>query len=432
MSFNKEDLRYQAILFFFLPVLGLLQGVRVGTIKSIRWSVFIFTVIFGSLLNTDYLGDGKKHWEAVYIHYQYLDFSVWWKELLAILSFAPKYTTNDDVFIHVISYIIGGIFNAPGLFFVVVAIVFGYFFSGSIERILKLINWKTNYNKFYFLFFLFFLILWKNPINMQTVRTWTGMWILVYAILSYHETKKFKYILLTFVPPLVHVAYFVMCIPFWLVLFSGLRRPKLYFIVFVLSIFFSNISEQSNLLSFAKQTELGKSKTEAYYMTDDKQQNMDEKLESSSNNFYKKYEEYRIHYQVLTGIIFFIFLILRNKGFGKIEDTLFSYSLAGASFANFFTSIFALHSRTWQVSGTFILILLVVFLSKNDLNKISFNFLKVKIPLSIFALALIPYLLFMVSALINYSSAYILCLPIAQWIAPEAFVSIKEIIVLFI
>jgi hypothetical protein len=444
MSLYKSNLKYHILLFLITPILGLVYGLKTKSKKIIRWSIFVFTVIYGSLFSfsifnsekgaTEGGSDGSRHWNNVYNHYQNLDFEVWWEELIAILSFAPYSTTNDDVFIHVLSYLTGTVFAAPGLFFLGVAIVYGYFFSGALVKILSYVNWNSKFNKFYFIYFLILLVLWMGPSAMHTVRTWTGMWVLIYALLSYHETKKRKYLLLALTPPLIHIAFLALAIPIWLVLFSGYRNPKVYFIIFIISIFVSSIVEQTNLLKFAQQTELTAQKTKAYYVDDERQVLRDDALEEKAQdaNFYKEYQQYRIHYFVLSGLAIFIFVFLRKRGSGAIENTLFSYALATAAFANFFTSIYALHSRDWQIAGILILSLLVIFLSKQNLKNISLSFLKVRMPLFVFVTALFPYMLFKISALLSFTSVYILLLPIFSWIEPDVSISLRGLIGLFI
>jgi hypothetical protein len=443
MSLYKSNLKYHILLFLITPILGLIYGLKTKSKKIIRWSIFVFTVIYGSLFSFSIFGgelgatkggvDGSIHWSNVYNHYQNLDFEVWWEELIAILSFAPYSTTNDDVFIHVLSYLTGTVFAAPSLFFVGVALVYGYFFSGAIVKILSHVNWSSKFNKYFFYFFLFLLLLWKHPGDMQTVRSWTGMWVLIYAILSYHETKKLKYLLLALTPPLIHIAFLAMAIPIWLVLFSGYRNPKVYFIIFIISIFLSSIVEQTNLLKFAQQTELTASKTKAYYVDDERKLLRDDTLEEVAqvSNFYKEYEQYRIHYFVLSAMAIFIFVFLRKRGFGAIENTLFSYALATAAFANFFTSIYALHSRDWQIAGILILSLLVIFLSKQNLKNIPLSFLKVRAPLFVFVTALFPYMLFKISALLSFTSFFIFFIPLFSWIESDVSISLRGLIELF-
>lgn len=439
-NYYKQNLRYHLLLMLVTPILGLIYGIRTGSLKIMRWTIFVFTVIYGSLLTFQLFGgekgadkgaDGARHLNHVYEHYTNLDFAIWWKELVAIMMFNPLPTTNDDPFIHVIAYLAGTVFGSPSLFFTLVAIVYGYFFSGAIVKILSYINWKSGYNKFYFTFFLVLLVLWKLPNQIQTVRTWTGMWVLIYAVLSYYETKKWKYLLLALTPVFIHIGYYALAFPIWIVLFSGYRNPKIYFIIFIFSIFISNAVEQIGFLDFAQQTEVSASKTRAYYVDDAREKERQEETQKSQNNFYKKYEENKIHHYVLSGMVIFMFIFLRDKGFSKLENTLFSYGLAGASFSNFFVSIYAVHNRGWFIAGFFIISLLVIFLSKNNLDRISFASLKVKFPLFLFSLSIFPFILFFLSSFLNITSVYILLLPILSWIDSDAGISIRATIGLF-
>ena len=442
MSVLKENIKYHALLYLISPMLGLIYGIRSRSINYLRWSIFVFTVIYGSLFTFALFGgeqgvnkgaDGARHLDNVYSHYQYLEFSVWWEELIAILSFAPKAGTSGEPYIHILSYIIGGVFNVPGLFFVGVAIVYGYFFSGAIVKILSYVNWKSGYNKFYFTFFLIMLVLWKNPADMQTVRTWTGLWVLIYAAISYYQTKKKKYLLLILVPPFIHIGFTAMALPVWLVLFSGFRNPKVYFIIFLISTLSANVTQQAEIFDQVAQTsEVGESKVKAYSLNEERLERSKKDSNKSQANFYKRYEQLGIHRQVLSGMIIFIFLFLRKKRFGNIENTLFSLGIALATFANFTSYIYALHNRTWHIASIFILALMVVFLSKQNLKQIRFSFLKIRLPLFLFFIALIPYFLLKVSMFINLSSAFVLILPVFSWINSDLGISIKDVIVTFI
>jgi hypothetical protein len=388
----------------------------------LRWSIFAFTVIYGSLFHISFLGDGEVHWQKVYDNYQYLDFSVWWDQLILILSLNPSQNTNDDPYIHLLSYLIGAILNAPQLFWIGVAIVYGYFFSGTLVKLLGYVNWKSNYNKFFFFFFLVLFLFWKSPLAMQTVRTWTGMWVLLYAVISYFETKNRKYLLLALTPPLIHIGYVLLAFPVWVVLFSGFRNVKIYFAIFITSIFFSNfVSETGFNETIAQSSEVGAQKTKAYYLDDERAQRLAEQneLKKSDSTFYKKYESDGIQYQVMTGLIFFIFIFLRS-GLGHLEKTLYCYSLAIAANANFFTKIYAAHYRSWEIACVILLILMVIILSKNNIKSMKYSFIKIKLPLFIFFIAIFPYVLYLISEFLSYSSPYIVLMPIAHWIDPDS------------
>jgi hypothetical protein len=421
MATYRENAGYHFLVFAASPVLGLLYAIKTRSQSVIRWSIFAFTAIYGSLYHRSYGGDGSAHWDEVYRNYIYLSFDVWWDRMLAILSFSPTPYTNDDPFIHIISYLTGSVLNAPGLFFTVVGIFYAYFYSGAIVKLLSYVNWNSNYNKFFVYFFLIMLLLWKSPNNMQTVRSWTGMWVLIYAAISYYETKKWKYLILALTPPLIHIGYIVLAFPVWVVLFSGYRNPKVYFIIFVLSMFFSNAVERFGLVQNLSQTDVGASKTSSYYYSEEDAAANEGKLKKSSGTspFYLTYQENKIHIYVLTAMIFFMYFFLRGSGFTKIENTLFSYGLAAASMSNFFTQVFAVYNRGWLIAGMFIISMMVIFLSKNNLKNVRLSFLKVRLPLTLFSIALFPYGLFLLSVFISYTSYYIFLLPQIQWVNPD-------------
>jgi hypothetical protein len=431
----QESAKQHFILFLISPVLGLVYAIKTGSRSVIRWSLFVFTVIYGSLFSPSFLGDGARHWQNVYVHYQYLDFSAWWKELILILSFNPSDLTGDDVYIHTISYFIGGILNMPGLFFVGVAIVYAYFYSGFIVKVLSFANWQTGLNKFYFYFFVILLLLWKQPYDMQTVRSWTSMWVLLYSIISYHESKHWKYLVLVLTVPLFHIGFTTIAFPIWVVLYSGYRNPKIYFYIFIFSVFSSTVLENYNIASIvSSQSQLGKDKTDAYYHSEEERaenaENYQEELKGTA--FYNQYVGYGFHRKSLTAIIIFVYFILRKRGFGEIENTLFSYGLAMASFSNFFISFFAIHNRGWHTAAILILSLLVIFLSKQNLRSMSFSFLKVRLPLTLLVLALSPFALYSLSNLIRFTSPYIFLMPAVSWINPDVAIGLRQVVGLFL
>jgi hypothetical protein len=382
-----------------------------------------------------FLGDGEVHWERVYDRYQYLPFSVWWDQLLLILSLNPPQGINDDPYIHTLSYVIGTVFNAPQLFWIGVAMVYGYFFSGTIVKLLSYVNWRSKYNKFFFLFFMVLFFLWKTPHSMQTVRTWTGMWVLLYAVLSYHETKNWKYLALALTPPLIHIGYVILAFPVWVVLFTGFRNIKIYFIVFVVSMFFSNFVGQTGFNeTIAQSSEVGASKTNAYYVDDERAVRLAEKrkLLRGGMNFYKKFESEGRQNQVMKGLIIFIFIALSSR-FDYLEKTLYSYVLAVAANANFFTSIYAAHNRSWEIACVITLILMVIYLSKDNIKNIKYSVYKVKLPLYVFCVAIFPYILYLISDLLNYTSPYVVFLPGLHWLDPDGVgMSIRQFIGLFL
>jgi len=102
--------------------------------------------------------------------------------------------------------------------------------------------------------------------------------------------------------------------------------------------------------------------------------------------------------------------------------------LAMAAFSNFFTSIYAVHNRGWEIAAILILSLLVIFLSKNNLNSIRNSFFKVKLPLFIFTIGLIPFGFYLLSNVLSFTSPFALFLPVISWIEPEIATSLRAVI----
>tara|TARA_B110000211_G_C14089961_1_gene558490 strand:- start:84 stop:1385 length:1302 start_codon:yes stop_codon:yes gene_type:complete len=433
MATLDQNKKYHLLLYLISPIMGLIYGIRTKNQKYVRWSIFIFVFIYGAVLHPSHLGDGATHFERL-SYYSHLSFSQFWNDLISILSFIPTQFTNDDPYIHILSYVTTGIFNRPSLFFVGVAFVFAYFYSGAIVMLLSYVNWKSKYNKFYFTFFLVFLLLWQNPGHMQSVRLGTAIWVVIYAIMAYHKTNKIKYVILLLLTPLVHFAFLIIILPFCLVLFTGYRKPMLYFIVFMISILSTNLINSSRVNDVLSQTEIGVKKVKSYTLDDARIESFAEFREEQveKSRFYKVYQANNTHYNVLTVFIIFIFLFSRKKGFGEIENTLFSYGLAGASAANFLRFNFALYNRIWVIATIFILILGVVFLSKHRLNSSSVSFLKIRLPLFIFVIALLPYLFYQFSAFLNFSSIYSIFMPLVMLVEYDMGLSIRGFIGLFL
>ncbi|MEO0877512.1 MAG: hypothetical protein AAFY48_23165, partial [Bacteroidota bacterium] len=213
MKSLAEKLSISALLMAISPFLSLVVGLRSRDMHYKRWLLVLFITIFGSLIVLDQGTDGLVHQGRVYEYYMNHSFDQFFTELMAMLRLEPIKGTKGDVYIHVLSYLLGTVIGLPGLFHVVVAFVYGYFFSGVIIYLLaKLPQLKYRY---LFYFFALIFIIWEGIDGINQFRTQTGIWILVYGALGYYETRKWKYLFLMLLPPLCHVAFLIMALPAW-------------------------------------------------------------------------------------------------------------------------------------------------------------------------------------------------------------------------
>lgn len=417
----------QRLLFSFLlmlvsPVISLTSGLRSTSQVYKRWLIIIFITIYGSVILLPELADGTRHWESVYTNYLDLSLDEYIDGLYHILVFEPKATTNDDVYIHTLSFFVGSILNAPQLFFVFVAFVYAYFFSGAMLKVLNGIKSVPFDAVFYGFVLVFFL--WVNIEGINTVRTWTGLWVLFYAAINYFETKKIKFIVLILLVPLIHVGYFIMVIPTCLVLIFG-ARTLTYSIVFALS-FVLNFLNQGAVVNQMEETELGERKVKEYYIGDE----APKEFSKTNNQFtwyfslYKKgVQNWAINLVAASLIIFGFYF----KQMNSIEQKLFSIGILTKALSNSTWFLFALGNRSGILAGIFILATLVLLWKRGGL-RVSNIYVQKLIGFVFFVtlIMFIPFLLFRIADIIYYLSIFILAFPFVAWVLPENNISIRE------
>lgn len=430
---DKRAFFYNVLFMFFSPALSLIHGLRSNyTPEFKRRLIIVFLAIYGSTITLSESNDGTSHWNNVYVHYIDLPFTQFASEIGDILTFTYNPEINQDIYIHVLSYFLGTILGMPGLFFVFVSFVYAYFFAGSMIKIFFLTQQKINYSWAFYIIATVF-ILWKSFAGISTVRTWTGMWILFYACLSYYETKKIKYIFLMFVPPLIHVGYFIMAIPAWIVLILGVRY-KLYIVIFTLS-FVSVLVNPQSFNQQLEKTEVGASKVKAYGV-EEKKSNDDiiEDRFSRNSAFYKTL--YAVGLQKIPIYIlafsFIIFFVYRN-GMTYLESHLFSIGLLMQALSNSTWFISALGNRSGLIAGLFILATTVLLLKRNYLQELSGDRQRaVKLSINISAILLIPFIIYMLASTIYFVSVYMIAFPFVPWFTDTLNFSIREFIGAFI
>lgn len=427
---NKKAFFYSCLFMFVSPAISLFHGLKGNFGAEFKRKLLIvFVTIYGSIITISESNDGFRHLENVYVHYVNLSFIDFFSEIFDILSFSDNPSINDDLYIHVVSYITGGILGMPQLFFVIVAFVYAYFFSGSIFRLIKV----TKGIKYSWLVYGFIgiFILWKNIEGINTVRTWTGLWVLFYACLSYYQTGKKKYLFLMFSPPLIHIGYFIMAIPAWTVLLLKVRH-KLFVVLFIASFSTSVLNPQRMLLTQLEKTEVGQNKIRGYYV--EERATTNELLDIYvKNTWYKTL--YGLGVQN-TGINILAFIII-SLGFYKkmnyVEVHLFSIGILTKALSNLTWFLTAVSNRSGLIAGIFILASIVLFLIRINNLKLSFERYKLYNSLmSICFLLFIPFIVYKIADMIYFISVYILAFPFIPWFTNTMNYSIRELLGFFL
>lgn len=418
-------LAYSLILMFLSPILGLLYNINNLTWRYRKWGLIFFITIFGTVYQFPEEADAARHQQNVYNHYLNLPLARFAEELYHIIILSPLPGTKGDVYIHVLSYLLGGVFGLPQLFFPVVSFIFAYFYITALSKILL---WNKDLKKpLIFIALIFILVIYRGIDNINTVRTWTGTWILFNGVFGYLQTKQKKYLFLMLLAPMVHAAYFVMALPAYAVIFIK-RFPPTFFVLIYAASFFITLNS-SIVLDSLKSTDLGKDKVDSYYIEDN-----DPRLarrEELKGNWYTALGKAKsLHWgsNALAITLILTGLFSREK-MNKLELGLFSTGLMMAAFANFGDFISAFYNRTMINAGLYVLVVVVLLLIRGELFRAGGLLLlgrKILLWGSIFLF--IPHTVYTISSMLYFTSVYMVALPFIGWFFGDLNLSLRELL----
>ena len=407
------------------PILALVQGLRSNNEYYMRWVITLFATVYASTFSIEGIGDGTRHWSRVYSYYVDLSFTQFWSDLLDVLFFRTNMYVNEDAYIHVLSYFVGSFLSMPGLFFVFVGFIYGYFFAGSMVKIFRCFPSAIKHFPYFIIAVYFIAIL--NLQSMNTVRTWTGFWVMFYAVLQYHETRRLKYALLVFTGPLFHLGYFIMALPIWAVLFLPLKRYWI-MVAYLASFFFSFVSPQS-LVNQLQVFEVGQEKVQGYYV--EERATVEGRIEQfGGGRWYRVYKKSGIIEWAVVGIVL-VFIINGDylRRMLGLEALLFSTGLACKILSNTTWFIYAVSNRSEVMANLFVLAAIAVYWQRHYLMGEKINLHPALRPvLYIATLFIVPGFFYYLSNTIEYLSVYIFFMPELAWFNEDIRITIRGFI----
>lgn len=394
---------------------------------------FILTVLitfYGSTMVLGDQADGYRHRKMVVDEYLHMSLERFLDDTYRILTLQLS-SSSADIYKHILSFISGSILQSPGLFFVFVAFIYGYFFSGVLITVLR--NFAFARKTFVFWVFFFLFLLTKNVEGINTVRTWTGLWVLVYGVLRYHETRQLKYLLLILATPLIHFGYLLMSIPTYIVLLFG-DRPLLYGTLFVVSSF-TNFIDPEVATGGLMNTPLGEQKVGQYFQSerleeDEKLTAFEEKNPNKDRTWYKKLETAGYFNWPTNLLIYgFIFFGIYRRFMNGIEKHLFSIGILTLAGSNTFFFITAASNRMSIIGLVFVLAAFMLLMQRRDY----FSQVLAARPLfglttKLAAVLVLPKFVYLISFFLNHLSFYFLFGPFVVWADPEANISVLSVI----
>ncbi|AWH85128.1 hypothetical protein HYN59_08330 [Flavobacterium album] len=424
---ENQSKGFAILLLFVSPAIALFSAVKHLEWKHKKLVLILFITIYGSLLK---YGEGSD--AAVYYQllnsYDNMSFSEFFLRLEHIITFNPLPGSPNDVYVHVLAFFSSSILGMHDVFFPIVGFIYGYFYVTAMSKILV---WEKGRKLTLSLLLIVILfIIHRSVTSFQTVRTWTGMWVLFNGVLGYHQTRQKKYVLLMCCAPLIHFAYFVIALPAFAALYIRKIPAKVIIAVYIISFFTS--FNPGGILDAAKENSLAETKVGAYYRENAEGEGIDpimERMEESNAVWYAKYGKTD---SVYYGGHAFAFLLILSGYFKKkmtqVEIGLFGTGLMMAILANFGAFSYAFYSRTMANAVVYILgavSLLAIrgaFSFRDTHNPRLMRFLN-----WVCILVFVPKMVFFVADLLVMTSVFILGLPFIGWVSSDLNISIREI-----
>lgn len=391
-----------------------------------HWLLTLFMIVLGFVAVVDASGDARRHLMDVELVYSQMSFSLFLEDLWRILTFQLTESGAKDVYKHVVSYFFGGILGMPQLFFPFIAGVYGYFFAGSVLHVLRHFNLSRANYVVLAVVFVFFMV--KGVEGFFTVRTWTGLWVLVYACLKYHEQPRLRYLLLMFVPPFIHLGFFLLAIPAWLVMVFG-SRPLIYVAIFALSSV-TTILPQEQITQQIARSERGASQVEGYY-TQEQSSAIEEFMgERQQTNFYNAYRRAGLQRWAPTVLVITLLACgMYLKWMTRYQKRIFSIGLLTLAFSNATWFLFAVHNRSLTIAMVFILAaFLMARLDPRTRGRFRGlpGYYKWGVHLSLLIFA--PMMMFSVSVVLERYGIYSLGAPFMALVEPDSNIDFKQAI----
>ncbi len=418
------------IISIFSPILSLLLGLS-KKISSKNIEIFFIVAIgfYGLTMIMNESADGFRHLKGVYEVYEPMSLQLFITDFFDILILRPRFEVNDDLFIHILSFLAAK--THSDLFFGYVGLVYGYFFVSSLFIVFRFVK-KRNFPLIGrgILFWTFvLLILWKFVEGINTVRTWTGMWFVVFMMLKHWETQNKKYLFFILFSPFFHIAYFIFVVP---IIGSYFLKNylKIAFVIFVLSFGTNIFSGARNIINVTPEdNELVQSKVDAYYDDGSGEFRADRRAakEKKDRRFYAALYRSGLHLNlifIVSAILFYYeskYRIITNLQLNQI----FAAGLLLMASGNilFFLSDYV--HRAFTFGGMLVSIILFI------LVRVDFSFFKILRKNYMLNLLLYGFSFLFLYQIMNisyFTGVTFLLLPPLSLIFPDLQISIRELL----
>lgn len=372
--------------------------------------------------------DAVRHLYVVHTYYTHLSWTGFWSDLRDIFALNGAPGSNDP-YKHVISYFVASVIQVPELFFPIVALIYGYFFTGSMLIIFRNFDYRRLPYAVTFLALCLFLTF--SFYSFQSVRNPTATVMLLYGVLMYHNTGRWKYLILIALTPMVHFSFLLIALPAFLYIVLG-PRPFFYSAIFVSSFFIEAVTP-SAVVGTINQYELGAEKIR------DRSEEGRGDLSTSAERLaqqqsqgargWRGYMMAGYHSHVLSLFIFSLIFSGIYFLMDRFSQAIFSNGLLFLSAGKFFWFLEGFTGRISTVGTLMILGAFVIWRTTKyyRASGIPFHFIY-KYGLYATAFGLIPYFMFYLSIFLDWLVLFYFAFPFLAFVLPDANLPAKDLL----
>jgi len=418
---------YLLLLMLFSPIMGVVQLLRNRDEKTLLLFGVIFFGIVGSLYVYRPGSDGEAHLSNAILNYSDMSFSDFLNQFYDLATLNGT-SAAKDIYLHCISYLAASVFGVPELIHVFAGLILGYFFTKSALLVLKnnIDTEKSGILVAFILLFLFF----RSLGALNSIRMWTGMWVLFYGTYGWAKTKNIKYFMAILFSMFVHFSYVVIIIP---VAISYLIRERKRLLVLIYIISFFTSFGFSYFESFVPKSELFESKQEQYAIdSEEKAERFEKRYEdakviNSNKSFYKASgQDNYVNYSIVGLTILMLFFYLKKES-DKNFIFLISVGAGLYAFSNVVAFSPSLQGRTKVIASTFLLAAAIQLYYTLYRYRLSINARKrFDFGLICFLLSSTTMVLYQISFILQGFSFFLLMFPELSWLLGDNDFSLRK------
>ena len=424
---DRQQKGYILLLLFVSPILALFNILKLKNNRDITFFGTLFFGMIGSLYIYSDGNDGFKHRFLVEQNYIGMSFNEFLSQSYDILTFNAGEGTAD-FYLHILSFIAGSIFNIPELLHVLAGLILGYFYTKSVLLIIEdNVQQKKNY---ILMGLIVLLLLIKSITALNSIRMWTGMWVLFYGTYGWAKTKNIKYFTAILFSTVVHFSYVVIIIP---VAISYLIRERKRLLVLIYIISFFTSFGFSYFESFVPKSELFEAKQEQYAIdSEEKAERFEKRYEdakviNSNKSFYKASgQDNYVNYSIVGLTILMLFFYLKKES-DKNFMFLISIGVGLYTFSNIVAFSPSLQNRTKVIAATFLLAAAIQLYYTLYRYRLSINARKrFDFGLICFLLSSTTMVLYQISFILQGFSFFLLMFPELSWLLGDNDFSLRK------